>query len=201
VALAGLLAPAAAQEGRNAWQRPAEVLDALGVAEGAAVADIGSGRGYFVAHLARRVGPRGTVYAVDVDREALTAVERLAERNGWQQVRIVHSAADDPRLPPASLDVALVVDTYHEFRQPEAMLEKILAALRPGGRLGVIDRPIEPGLTRGTYLARHRIPEELVREEAERVGFRFLRSAPGFVRPRGQVPFYFLIFEKPVRAS
>lgn len=203
VALVGLLGTLAAlgQEARDAWQRPAEVLDALGVGEGSVVADIGCGQGYFTAHLARRVGPTGLVYAVDIDEDALAAVERLAARNDLRQVRITHSEPDDPRLPDESLDVALIVDTYHEFHQPEAMLERIFGALKPGGRLGIIDRESEAGELRSYYLRRHRIPKQLVQEEVARHGFRFVHEADGFQRPRGSISLYFLIFEKPGAAN
>lgn len=197
--LTGTLPPATTtEEGRDGWQRPAEVLDALGVEEESVVADIGCGRGYFTAHLARRVGPGGRVYAIDVDAEALAAVERLVERNRFQQVKIVRGQADDPQLPADVLDVALVVDTYHEFTEPEAMLAKIFAALKPGGRLGIIDRVTEPGQERAHYRRRHRIPPEVVEEETARHGFVFLREAPGFIRPRDSLAMYFLIFQKPV---
>lgn len=186
---------------RDAWQRPAEILDALGVGEGMSVADIGCGRGYFTAHLARRVGRGGVVYAVDTDAEALAEVERLVERNGFGQVRIVRGERDDPRLPADTLDGALIVDTYHEFTQPDAMLEKIFTALKPGGRLGIIDRVAEPGEERSSYLRRHRIPQELIQDDAARHGFRFARAPAGFVRPRDNLAMYFLIFEKPGRPA
>ncbi|MFQ5816840.1 MAG: methyltransferase domain-containing protein [Terriglobia bacterium] len=188
---------------RDAWQRPAEVLDALGVREGSVVADVGCGRGYFTAHLARRVGPEGVVYAVDIDEAALAAVTRLVERNpAWRgRVRLVRSQPDDPRLPTGRLDVVLIVDTYHEFRTPDAMLEKIFAALKPGGRVGIIDRAAEPGQSRSVYRRRHRIPKEIVVREATRHNFILLREAPGFTRPRRKIPMYFLVFQKPARRA
>lgn len=198
LALLLLVVSLAAQESaRDAWQRPAEVLEALGIRAGSVVADIGCGRGYFTAHLARRVGAAGSVYAVEVDPQALAAVEELVARHGFSQVRVVEGQADDPRLPPETLDVALIVDSYHEFRRPDAMLEKIFGALKPGGLLGIIDRAAEPGQERASYLRRHRIPKEFVEQDAARHGFRFLREAPGFLRPLGSVSFYFLVFEKP----
>jgi len=198
--LALLLAAAlalGAQDSRDAWQRPADVLDALEIRAGSVVADIGCGNGYFTRHLARRVGPGGLVYAVDIDPQTLDAVRRWAEQEEISHVRIVHGEPDDPRLPAAVLDAALIVDTYHEFTRPDEMLGKIYSALKPGGRLGIIDREVEAEGSRASYRRRHRIPRELVQEDAARQGFRFVREAPGFVRPRGSLQLYFLILEKP----
>lgn len=182
---------------RDAWQRPLEVLDALGVAPGSAVADVGSGPGYFTFHMAERVGPQGKVYAVEIDRTDLEKLRERAQGENLVQVETVLGERDDPRLPPATLDAALIVNAYHEMRDYDSMLTAIFRALKPGGRLGIIDAAIAPGEKRSTYYRRHRIPKELVRDDASRNGFDFLEERPGFVRPRGDKEFYFLVFEKP----
>ncbi|MDA2913644.1 class I SAM-dependent methyltransferase [Acidobacteriia bacterium AH_259_A11_L15] len=183
---------------RDAWQRPQEVMDALAIGPGDAVADVGSGRGYFTFHLAERVGPQGMVYAVDIAEEDLKKLRNRAEREGIRNIETIRNVPDDPRLPPACCDAVLVVDAYHEFRQYDAMLERIFEALKPGGRLGIIDGKIEPGRRRSHYHRRHRIPAELVREDAARHGFVFLGERPGFTRPSDNKQFWFLIFQKPV---
>jgi predicted methyltransferase len=182
---------------RDAWQRPQEVMDALGLAAGSVVADVGCGRGYFTFHLARRVTPTGRVYAVDINAGDLQSVRHRAERERLTQIQTVLGRIDDPQLPTASLDAALVVNAYHEMREYEAMLARIYTAVKPGGLLAIIDSPSEAGQRRSSYYSRHRVPEEVVREEATRAGFRFLRAEPGFVRPQGNREFYFLVFEKP----
>jgi predicted methyltransferase len=182
---------------RDAWQRPEEVMDALGLRAGSVVADVGCGRGYFSFHLADRVTSGGRVYAVDVDEDDLNSLRRRADREQRTQIETILSEANDPRLPSAVLDAALIVNAYHEMREYDAMLAGIYAALKPGGLLAVIDGDIEPGQKRSTYYRRHRMPEEVVREDATRAGFRFREKRPGFVRPRGNKEFYFLIFEKP----
>ncbi len=181
---------------RDAWQRPAEVMDALGITAGSRVADVGCGEGYFVLRLAERVGPAGVVYAVDIDDSALEVTRRKAERAGYSQVRIVRGETDDPKLPEGKLDAVLIVNAYHEMRQYDAMLRAIFRALKPGGRLGIIDGEGE-GDDRSTLMRRHRMAEKLVREDAERNGFLFREKRPGFDRPgrRGR-HFFFLVFEK-----
>ncbi|MGH9779438.1 MAG: methyltransferase domain-containing protein, partial [Candidatus Acidiferrales bacterium] len=182
---------------RDAWQHPEDVMDALGIQAGTAVADVGSGDGYFSFHLARRVGPEGRVYAVDIDQDALKKLRRQAEKDNLSQIETVVGAKDDPRLPPDSVDVVLVVNAYHEMRDYDAMMAGFFRALKPGGLLGIIEAEDEPGKPREDYYGRHRMPEEVVREDAARAGFRFLRTEPGFTRPSPNKEFYFLIFEKP----
>jgi ubiquinone/menaquinone biosynthesis C-methylase UbiE len=203
-AIAGWL-PAACQDissesewaRRDQWQRPQEVMDELGLTAGSAVADVGAGRGYFVLRLAARVGPTGKVYAVDIDENDLGRIRRRADDNALTQVETIHSSADDPRLPSNSVDAILVVNAYHEMRSYDPMLQGLYRALRPGGRLAIIDGEAEAGKARSTYYSDHEIPESLVREDAERNGFRFLRRPRSFRTGDGDT-WYFLLFEKPV---
>jgi predicted methyltransferase len=182
---------------RDTWQRPEEVMDQLGIHAGSRVADVGCGKGYFTFHLARRVGPQGKVYAEDIDSDVLASVEREARKNGFNQVETVAGSPDDPHLPPGSVDVVLVVNSYHEWRDYNAMLQGLFRALKPGGLLGLIDAEAPTGRPRSEYYERHRMPEAIEREDAERNGFHFLRRAPGFIEPDMEKHFYFLIFEKP----
>lgn len=184
--------------GRDAWQRPAEVMDALDASAGSVVADVGAGNGYFTFHLAARVGPGGRVYAVDIRSDLVEGIRDRARRERLAQVQAVLGAEDNPHLPEGALDAALIVNAYHEMRDYDAMLTALFRALKPGGRLGIIDGAIEPGRDREAYLRRHRVPEEVVRSDAERAGFRFLARQPGFTRPRDGREFYFLLFTKPV---
>src|SRR5436190_23478917 len=102
---------------RDQWQRPAAVLDALGLHAGATVADVGAGPGYFTLRMAERVGPTGKVYAVDTNEDTLRKLKEKLDAAGLQQVQAIHSTPGDPRLAPESLDAALVVNAYHEFRE------------------------------------------------------------------------------------
>lgn len=197
LALAATLAAQDTGAERDAWQRPTDVMDALAVGPGSVVADVGCGEGYFSLHLARRVGAGGRVYAVDVDEEALGKLRREAKKQTLTQIEILVSAEDDPRLPAGSLDAVLIGNAYHEMRRYDAMLEAIHRALKPGGRLGIIDAATEAGKERSSYFDRHRVPAEVVRAEAERHGFRLVAERPGFTRPRDHREFWFLVFEKP----
>lgn len=181
---------------RDRWQRPDEVMDALGVKSGSVVADVGCGKGYFTMKLAARVGPTGKVYAVDIKDDVLADVRRDAEKQGFKQVTTVLGVADDPRLPSGSLDVVLTMDSYHEWVDYDAMLDHLYGALKPGGLFGLIDGQTKVGKSRDDYHSMHRMPESMERDDLTRHGFHFLRSEPGFTRPSDGKTYYFLIFQK-----
>jgi predicted methyltransferase len=124
---------------REAWQKPDEIMDALGIADGASVADIGPGAGWFTIRLARRVGPNGRVYATDVQPQMLEAVRRRVAREGLLNVETRLGSDSDPMLPLRTLDAALVVDTYPEVEDRVTFLRNLAAALKPGGRIGIVN--------------------------------------------------------------
>jgi len=185
---------------RDEWQRPAEVFDALGVKSGHRVADIGCGFGYFTFRLAARVGAKGKVYGVDIDPEAITKVRERKEREKVEQVEPILGESADPHLPN-DLDAVLIVDTYHEFRDYDRMMEAVFHALKPGGRLAIIDGEAPSGRPRTEYHRLHSIPPELVREEVARHGFIFKESRPGFYDAEYGKKMYFLIFDRPLPSS
>jgi ubiquinone/menaquinone biosynthesis C-methylase UbiE len=111
----------------------------LKIAKGAAVADIGAGSGYITERLAARVGPAGRVFANDVQPQMLDLLARRLARKKIGNVTLVQGTLDDPKLPPESVDLALMVDVYHEFSQPQAMLRHLRAALKPGGRMVLLE--------------------------------------------------------------
>jgi predicted methyltransferase len=185
---------------RDEWQRPAEVFDALGVKSGHRVADIGCGFGYFTFRLAARVGAEGKVYGVDIDRDAITKVRERKEREKVEQVEPILGESADPHLPD-DLDAVLIVDTYHEFRDYDRMMEAVFHALKPGGRLAIIDGEAPSGRPRTEYHRLHSIPLELVREEVARHGFVFKESRPGFYDAEYGKKMYFLIFDRPLPSS
>jgi len=185
---------------RDEWQRPGEVMDGIGVGPGQRVADIGCGFGYFTFHLAARVGAEGKVYAVDIDQAAIEIVRQRKEREELEQVEPILGESADPRLPN-NLDAVLIVDTYHEFREYDQTMQAVFRALKPGGRLAIIDGEGPAGRPRTEYHRLHTIPADLVREEIVRHGFVFKEDRPGFYDEEYGKKFYFLIFEKPAANS
>src|SRR4051812_46848628 len=120
-------------------EEPDVALDVLKIARGAAVADIGAGSGYITVRLAKRVGPTGTVFANDVQPQMLEMLRRRIERERITNITLVQGTVDDPKLPPVSVDLELMVDVYHEFAAPQAMLRGLRQALKPGGRLVLVE--------------------------------------------------------------
>ena len=194
--LAGRLIAQDEWKERDAWQRPSEVMDALAIKPGSVVADVGAGGGYFTFRLAARVGPKGKVYAEDILKEEVTKIRTRAAKEGLAQIEAILGTRNDPRLPAESLDAVLVVNAYHEMREYDAMLQGMYRGLKPGGLLAIIDAPAKPGQPRENYFEKHRISEQLVREDAARNGFQFVHQEPGFNPPDSDRNYFFLIFER-----
>jgi len=123
---------------RDQWQHPDQIMDALNIAEGSVVADVGAGSGWFTIRLARRVLPNGIVYAEDIQPQMIEVISRRVQSENLPNVRPVLGTAKDPRLPPG-LDAVLIVDVYHEMEDPITLLENIARSLKPQGRIGVVD--------------------------------------------------------------
>jgi ubiquinone/menaquinone biosynthesis C-methylase UbiE len=126
---------------RAAWQKPDQIMDALRIADGSTVADIGPGAGWFTIRLARRVGPNGTVYAEDVQRQMLEAIRRRVLREGLKNVQTRLGEGSSPNLPRATFDAVLVVDTYQEVSVEDrvSFLRNLAEVLKPGGRIGIVN--------------------------------------------------------------
>ena len=170
---------------RDAWQKPEQIMDALAIAERASVADIGAGAGWFTIRLARRVGPNGKVYAQDIQRQMLEAIRRRVTREGLQNVETRLAAGSDPNLPPRSLDAVLVVDVYPEVEDRVTFLRNLSIALKPNGRIGVVNyRPGKGGPgpvgDEGT-----RVDETRVEQDARAAGLRVLS--------RAELPYQYLL--------
>jgi predicted methyltransferase len=181
----GLLEP----PDREAWQKPDQVMDALRVAEGTTVADLGAGGGWFTMRLARRVGQNGRVYAVDVQRLMIEAIQRRVQREGLGNVTTVQGEYDDPKLPAdARTDAVLIVDAFHEMEDPILLLKNVAKTLQPHGRIGIIDyREGEGGPGPD---AAQRVPPAVVIAQAKAAGLTL-------VEEHKFLPYqYFLIFGK-----
>jgi predicted methyltransferase len=123
---------------RDEWQQPDRVMDDLHIADGAHVADVGAGGGWFTTRLARRVGPNGVVYAEDVQKQMVEAIDQRAHQEGLTNVHTILSSTKDPMLP-GNLDAVLIVDAYGQLADPIEVLQHIARSLSPTGRLGIID--------------------------------------------------------------
>lgn len=174
---------------RHAWQRPDQIMDALGIADGSAVADLGAGGGWFTIRLAERVGPNGIVYAEDIQRQMIESIERRVNREGLRNVRTVLGTASDPRLPAAALDAVLIVNAYPEMEQPVVLLGNLAGSLKPGGRIGIVDFTKDGGGP-GPPMDERVDPERVIRD-ANAAGFRLV-ARPQFLRYQ-----YMLVFDKP----
>ena len=148
---------------RMAEERPDLVLAALDLKPGMTVADIGAGSGYYSWRIAERVGPGGTVYAVDIQPEMVRILERQMVERGVGNVKAILGTPADPRLPAGSVDLALMVDVYHEFEYPYEMLASIVRALKPGGRVVFVE--YRGGDARVPIKALHTMTEAQVRRE------------------------------------
>jgi ubiquinone/menaquinone biosynthesis C-methylase UbiE len=159
------------------------VMDLLGIAPGKSVADIGAGSGWFTVRAARRVGGSGVVYAVDINPEAIRYVGERARKEQLQNVKTILSQADNPLLPAGSVDAVLLLKTYHEVARPVVLLQNLRAALRPGAKVGVIDR--------NGNGENHGVGRDVVIREAKQAGYKLLEQ---FDFVKGDKMDYFLVF-------
>ncbi len=170
-------------------ETPDRALELIGITPGLSVADVGAGTGYMTLRIAKLVGPAGKVYANDVQPAMLSTIQAKAQQQQVANIEIVQGVEDDARLPADAIDLALLVDVYHEFRQPQAMLQSIRRSLRPDGRLVVIEyRKEDPRIP---IAATHRMSIAEARAEIEPEGFGFERVIAGLPRQ------HIIVFRRP----
>ena len=161
------------------------VMTLLNLKPGKNVADIGAGSGWFTVRAAKRVAPAGTVFAEDINPAAIKAIEDRATKESLPNIKEVLGTPDDPKLEPNSLDAVLMLKVYHEIAQPQLFLEHLKPALRPGAKLGIIDR--------NGNGADHGLNQDILERELTQAGFREVAHYD-FTKKDGQD--YFLIFER-----
>ncbi len=159
---------------RDDWQQPDRVMDALGIADGSRVVDIGAGGGWFTVRLAHRVGPNGVVYAQDIQPQMLESIRRRVVREGLANVETILATPADPRLPP-NLTAVLIVDVYPQMAEPAGTLRHIREALAPGGRLGVIDFRTDGAGGPGPPVE-NRLDSAVIIKDAAEAGLRLIRE-------------------------
>jgi len=169
--------------GRDERLQINRVMDILGLKAGKAVADIGAGSGWFTVRAAKRVGGIGTVYAVDINPEAVHYIGQRSKKENLQNVRTILSKPENPMLPEHSVDAVLLLKTYHEVAQPVDLLRNLKPALRPGAKVGIIDR--------NGNGEDHGINSDVVIREAGQAGYHLLNQYD-FVK--GDKMDYFLVF-------
>ena len=165
------------RDSREQEEQPEAMLDALKIAPGSTVADIGAGAGYTSMRLARRVGPEGTVLATDVQPEMLVMLAQNMKAAGIKNVRAIRATQTDTKLPEEQVDLAIMVDVYHEASDPEALLQGLRKALKPGGRLVLVEFrgedpevPIKP---------EHKMTKDQVNKELTANGFKLVKEFEG----------------------
>ncbi len=173
--VADIVAPRwSSEEARDDAGEARQVLDLLRVREGMGVADIGAGDGYYTVRAAERVGPRGAVWAEDIEADYLRILQRRLRRDPRPNVVLALGEPHDPRLPRDTVDVALLIHMYHEIEQPFGLLYNMWPSLRPGAKVGILDT------TRPTN--QHGTPPALLKCELAAMGYRqtaFHTTAPG----------------------
>lgn len=158
---------------REQWQRVDDIFRAMAVGPGAIVADVGAGDGFFTSRLASAVGPSGRVYAVDMDDRQLDRLRRRLSEEPHQNVTVTKGTASDPTL---TLDAALIVNAYHEMTEHQAMLRAIRRALKPAGRLVLVE-PIDEtrrSASRSDQAREHQISPEFALHDLRTAGFRII---------------------------
>ncbi|MFO0951060.1 MAG: class I SAM-dependent methyltransferase [Isosphaeraceae bacterium] len=174
---------------REQEEHPEQMLDALKIPEGATVADVGAGVGYTSVRIARRVGPKGTVYSTDIQPEMIRMLRENIREQEINNIKPILCTATDPKLPEGKVDLIIMVDVYHECSAPATTLKGLRKALKPGGRLVLVEfRAEDPEVP---IKPEHKMTLAQARREVEPEGFAFKESLEF-------LPWqHIIIFEKP----
>ena len=176
---------------RELEEEPRRAVELIGIKPGMIIADVGAGTGYFTVLLAQRVGPEGKVYANDIQPKLLGILQDKIQKQKLSNIEVVQGRQDDVRLPEATIELALLVDVYHEFQYPQAMLASIRRSLKPSGQLVLLEyRKEDRDLP---ILEEHKMSIKEARTEVEAEGFSFDRVIRALPRQ------HILIFRKPAQ--
>jgi predicted methyltransferase len=176
--------------GREVFDKRLEITAALGLAPGMRVADVGAGTGLYTMLFADAVGGEGRVYAVDISQEFVESIAERAAAAGARNVVAVQNHQKSTKLPPASVDLVFMADTYHHFEYPGAMLASMHQALSDDGKLAIIDFRRMPGISNAWIMSHVRAGRQQVINEVQAAGFDFVGEP---LKLRGN---YFLLFRK-----
>jgi len=191
------------ESARENWQKVPEIFEAMAVRPGATVADVGAGDGFLTVRLAHAVGATGRVMAVDVSARALDRLRARLDRERVTNVETVKGDADNPHLPSASLDAAVIVNSYHEMVNYDAMLRLLRTALKPDGRLVIIEPISEKrrANSRAQQTRAHEIAAHFVEQEAREAGFRVRRLEEPFTTRRDVIEWLLVAVPDPLAAA
>ncbi len=181
--------------GRDVWQRPGDVIQALALKDGDVVVDLGSGAGYFALKLSPIVGKHGSVIAVDILEEPLLFLWTRAFLRNQQNIHVIHGDTDNPRLQTDMADAVLIANTYHEFTKPKSLLDHLFQSLKHSGRLVILDHNSRAGATESREIEsqHHEIHPELVDAEIRRAGFEVISRQDRFIDRRDDEHVWWLI--------
>jgi ubiquinone/menaquinone biosynthesis C-methylase UbiE len=179
------------KEGREVYDKRQALVATCQISPGMSVADVGAGTGLFTLLFAQQVGPAGHVYAVDISDEFIESIQERAAQAELNNIQGVICAVDDAKLAPASVDVVYICDTYHHFEFPYKTMASIFKALKPGGRVVVVDFQRIPGTSSDWVMGHVRAGREEVRQEIESVGFKLQEEKQDLLKEN-----YVLVFGK-----
>lgn len=172
-------------------EKPDKMVDLLGLKKGDVVADIGSGTGYISWRMAQKVGSTGKVYGVEIQQEMLDLMDANMKKRGVTNVFGILGTETDPKLPPASVDLVIMVDVYHEFSEPVEMMRNIVKGLKPGGRVAFVEYRAEDPTVPIKKV--HKMSEAQVKKEAAAAGLDWEKTIPDLPRQ------HLIIVRKPER--
>ena len=177
---------------RDEWQKPEAVIQALRVQPGHYVADIGAGSGYFTRHIARAVGEKGSVFALDVEEGMIEHLQQRLKKENLDNVKAMKVPAHDPLLIDGSLDLAFICDVYHHLEDREVYMRKVRKALKPTGRVAIVDfykheTPVGPPM-------HMRLSEEVVQKELQAAGLKVTEKLT-------ILPYQYILIAQPMTKS
>ncbi len=163
---------------RDKWMDVERILEMAGVSEGQNVADIGCHEGYLSMHLARAVGIRGKVYAVDLREDRLEKLNINASNRNIYNITTVKGEVDDPKLPEAELDLVVIMDTYHEMKEYMTILKHVKRSLKPNGRIVILEKLKSHAKkkNRKEQTSAHTLAPQYVRKELRQAGYRVIEQ-------------------------
>jgi len=155
----------------NKLQPPDKVMDAIGVKPGMLIGEVGAGNGRYAVKMAERVGPLGKIYANDINPVKINYLNRRCSRNGITNIEIILGTVTDPKLPKGKLDIVYLINTFHHLDKPIELLKNIIPALKPGGRLVVIEHETE----KSGHMDGHSSHQKTVLKKVQEAGFKLER--------------------------